>query len=95
MRYLTILFFVGLLVGCQSPCLICHVPDSVKASTEGQIVSLRAIESDLVDPMAPGKGKDLWKQRLAAFITEARALKAWAHSEEFDLGLVLDEEKAK
>jgi hypothetical protein len=60
---------------------------------QGQVENLRIIEKDLVDGLENQEFKAIWKTRLAAFITEARATHAWAAKEEFDLKTALEEER--
>jgi hypothetical protein len=92
-----LLVFVALLVllltGCQSPCLLCSPPDAVVASMKGQVGNLRVIEKELVDQLEDAKLKELWKLRMAAFITESRGTLAWATREDFDARSVLEEER--
>jgi len=92
MRNIVLLLLV-LGVGCQAPCLFCHTPEAVLESMEGQVENLRVIERDLVDGLADPNLKEIWKNRLAAFIAESRGTLAWAEEEDFDLGEVLEEER--
>lgn len=82
-----------LLAGCQAPCLFCSTPEPVLESMQGQVGNLRIIEADLVDGLADPELKEIWKNRLAAFIAESRATLAWAKEEDFDLQAALEEER--
>jgi hypothetical protein len=60
---------------------------------EGQVGNLRIIEGDLIDGLENEELKAIWKNRLAAFITESRGTLAWAKKEDFDTAVVLEEER--
>ena len=90
---LILVVLLVVLAGCQAPCLLCKTPEPVTASLQGQIENLRIIEKDLVDGLEDEDLKTVWKNRLAAFISESRGTLAWATKKEFDLAAVLEEEK--
>jgi len=93
MRIRYLLLSLALLIGCQAPCLLCKTPGPVVASLQGQVENLRVIEKDLVDGLEDQQLKEIWKNRLAAFIAESRSTLAWATKEDFDLPAALEEER--
>lgn len=92
-----VLAFVVLAALCVALCVGCSsVPDKVKDSLAGDLRDWRLVKKDLVQTMPEGPERNLWLERMAAFIVRARANVAWANDDDsFSTINALQEEKAR